>query len=97
MLKNIPFIEKIYSRDDKDFFIYIPGTTHLEEDRFGKPIYVYDRFYLDNNFNKYLGKSIPWTEEKDDASKWIKPSEEELLEYKKILEEQKVKQVKKLA
>ena len=97
MMPKIPFMDKIYSRDDKDFYIYVPGTTHLEEDKFGNPRYVYDRFYLDNNFNKYLGKSIPWTEENDDASKWIKPSEEELLEYKKVLEEQEGKQVKKLA
>lgn len=96
MLKNIPFIEKIYSRDDKDFYIYVPGTTHLEADRFGNPRYVYDRYYLDNNFNKYLGNAIPWIEEKEDASKWIKPTKEELEEYKSVLE-QKETQIKKLA
>ena len=96
MLKNIPFIEKIYSRDDKDFYIYVPGTTHLEADRFGNPRYVYDRYYLDNEFNKYLGKAIPWVEEQEDA-KWVKPTKEELEEYKCVLEAQSEKKVQKLA
>ena len=96
MLKNIPFIEKIYSRDDKDFYIYIPGTTHLEKDKFGNPTFVYDKYYLDSDFNKFLGKSIPWSEENDDASKWIKPTKEELEEYKSALTLNE-RQVKKLA
>jgi hypothetical protein len=94
-MKKIPFMDKIFTRDDKEYYVYVPGTTHLEEDRFGNPRYVYDYYYLDSDFNKCMAKSIPLTGEDD--SVWIKPTKEELEEYKRVLASQEEKQVKKLA
>ena len=96
MIQKIPFMDKVFSGEDKEYYLYVPGTTHLESDRFGNQRYVYDRYYLDENFNKYTGKYVPWLDE-DSNEKWKKSTEDELINYKKILEEQKEKKVKKLA
>lgn len=52
----MPIINKIYSLEEKEYYIYIPGTTHYDEDRFGNPIYVKDYYYLDDKFNKFIGQ-----------------------------------------
>ena len=96
MINKIPFMDRYQARDEKEYYVYIPGTTHYKNDEHGNPRYVYDRYYLDNEFNKYLGKAIPWVEEQEDA-KWVKPTKEELEEYKCVLEAQSEKKVQKLA
>ena len=56
MITKIPFMDKIYSRDDKEYYVYVPGTTHYTSDTFGNPKYVYDYYFLDSEFNKFIGE-----------------------------------------
>lgn len=127
----MPIINKISSLDNKDYYIYMPGTTHYDEDRFGNPIYVKDYYYLDEKFNKFImqcdksnveefvtklketgrnvvvGEHAPLKETRHGdfvlytnpniKGIWERPTKEQLLNYKKILEEQEIKNVKKLA
>lgn len=96
MIQKIPFMDKVYSGEDKDYYIFIPGTTHFALDDLGNPRYVYDRYYLDDKFNRYTGESVPWLD-KDSSKKMKASTKEELENYKRILEEQKEEKVKKLA
>ena len=51
---KMPLLNKIYGLDEKVYYIYMPGTTHYDEDKFGNPRYVYDYEYLDENFNRFV-------------------------------------------
>ena len=48
--------ERIISiaNEGKQYFIYFEGTTHYDEDRFGRPIEAENFTYLDSNFNKWI-------------------------------------------
>lgn len=50
MEKLIP----ISSVDNKKYYLFRPGTTHYDENCFGNPTFVYDFYYLDENFNKHV-------------------------------------------
>ena len=121
MIKKIPFMDKFQARDEKEYYVYIPGTTHYKSDEHGNPRYVYDCYYLDDNFNKFIkdfdseivhvvaaefiksGRDVivgNCDPDKPNSSKkgiWEKPTDEEIDNYKRILEGQTEKIVKKLA
>lgn len=40
--------------EDKQFYIYFKGTTHYDEDNFGRPIERENFDYLDENFNRFI-------------------------------------------
>ena len=42
------------ANEGKQYFIYFEGTTHYDEDRFGRPIESENFTYLDENFNKWI-------------------------------------------
>lgn len=48
--------ERIISiaNEGKQYFIYFEGTTHYDEDRFGRPIESENFKYLDENLNKWI-------------------------------------------
>ena len=48
--------ERIISiaNEGKQYFIYFEGTTHYDEDRFGRPIESENFTYLDSDFNKWI-------------------------------------------
>ena len=48
-------IIEIYSMEGKKFYIFMPGSTHYDENRFGNPVYKLDSYYLDEDFNKFIG------------------------------------------
>lgn len=50
----MPILNSVYSLDEKKYFIFMPGTTHYDEDNFGNPIYVKDYYYLDSEFRKLI-------------------------------------------
>ena len=74
----MPILNKIYSMDEKEYYIYIPGTTHYDEDRFGNPIYVKDYYYLDCNFNKFV-MQCDSNSAKDFADKLIKSGKDVII------------------
>lgn len=111
------------TNDGKQFFIYFDGTTHYDEDQYGRPVERENFEYLDENFNKFVlngdfetirkfqgklfmetnrwhfaGPASPEIETADgkyvpntDSSLiglWALASEEELLKYRRILEQQ---------
>lgn len=51
---KMPLLNETYGLDSKKYYIYMPGTTHYDEDRFGNPMYAYDMYYLDSKFNKFI-------------------------------------------
>lgn len=57
-------LNEIYSLDEKKYYIYYPGSTHYDEDKFGNPVYVPDFYYLDENFNKFIGNRSVETADK---------------------------------
>lgn len=62
---SMPLLNETYGLDGKKYYIYVPGTTHYDEDRFGNPKYVYDMYYLDSKFNKFIMQT-----DKDDIEKF---------------------------
>lgn len=48
-------LNEFYSLDEKKYYLFIPGTTHYDENKFGNPVYVPDFYYLDEKFNRFLG------------------------------------------
>lgn len=42
------------ANEGKQYFIYFEGTTHYDEDRFGRPIESENFTYLDENFSKWI-------------------------------------------
>ena len=42
------------TNDGKQFFIYFDGTTHYDEDQYGRPVERENFEYLDENFNKFV-------------------------------------------
>ena len=48
-------IFEIYSLEGEKFYIYRPGSTHYDENHFGNPVYKLDSYYLDQEFNKFIG------------------------------------------
>lgn len=51
----MPIMTKIYSIDEKVYYIYVPGTEHLSVDKFGNPTFKKDPWcYLDADFNKFV-------------------------------------------
>ena len=48
--------ERIISiaNEGNQYFIYFEGTTHYDEDNFGRPIERENVEYLDENFNKWI-------------------------------------------
>lgn len=121
MINKIPFMDRYQARDEKEYYVYIPGTTHYKNDEHGNPRYVYDCYYLDNSFNKFIkdfdsnyvnivaaefiksgrdvivGACDPDEPNSSRKGIWERPTEDEVNNYKRILESQKEKQVKKLA
>ena len=127
----MPIINKIYSIEEKEYYIYIPGTTHYDEDRFGNPVFVKDYYYLDEEFNRLVmqcdisnvnefadkflsdgkdvvvGSCAPFYETRHGdftpysnpnvKGIWERPTKEQLLKYRTILDGQKENKVKQLA
>lgn len=50
-----PIMNEIYSLDEKKFYIFIPGSEHLDQNYVGRNVFVKDFYYLDENFNKFIG------------------------------------------
>ena len=62
-LRDNEILYKIAAYDEKDYYIYSPGTFHMEE-RFGKKYKVQDIIYLDEHLNKYICAYSPMYDEK---------------------------------
>ncbi len=60
--------ERIISiaNEGKQYFIYFEGTTHYDEDRFGRAIEAENFLYLDENFNKWI-RNI----DKDESDRYL--------------------------
>lgn len=54
MLKNNERLISITGADGKNYFIYFTGTTHYDEDNFGRPVERENFQYLDENFNRWI-------------------------------------------
>jgi len=41
-----PIMNEIYSLDEKKFYIFIPGSEHLDQNYVGRNVFVKDFYYL---------------------------------------------------